>query len=144
MKPVRPRKPTKVWRDLLQSILEATEHVHVPCDFKQGTCINTRRTFFYRSCCCDSCGPARGCLYRGFREHLSPREYNRIMTRHDPRKGFSTSKGCALPRKHRSPICVFFICRYLTARHSDIADRLDAYRAMYFEVASSASSGRWL
>ena len=141
------RELPKVWRDLLQSILEATEHIHIPCDFQQGVCVASRaKKNGWGRCCCDACGSCTGYLEDGFAHpyHLTSAKHRQLQDACDPVKGFRTPQGCALPRKHRSPTCVFYVCGYLTDRHRDITDRLWAFRAAYSEASSSAVHGRWL
>lgn len=107
---------------------ESTAHIDFACEFDEhGTCKNYRGNA-EPTCCCSNCFKKFGyqdgscCLEKDVETYISLFK---------PGVGFWVAgQGCALPRRLRSNICVFYnciydeeLCRTLDALHT-YADRL--------------------
>jgi hypothetical protein len=91
------------YTDLLFSIKELIEFVDFQCDFIEGRC----KKFPERECCVKDCVSKAGFLKNICSEDLS--EYENNWNRDT---GFyRADKGCVLPRRLRSIICLTFSCR---------------------------------
>ena len=112
--------PNRVWHDIILPHEEAarraalTGKIDFRCDFKDGKCVEYRNRIEHRDrkgesrCCCGSCAVTIGFLTK---EPISAEQVKAALRLYDHGTGFwREGKGCILPRKHRSFICLRHAC----------------------------------
>lgn len=91
------------YTDLLFSIKELIEFVDFQCGFIEGKC----KKFPERECCVKDC-----VLKAGFLKNICSEDLSEYESNWDRDTGFyRVNKGCVLPRRLRSIICLTFSCR---------------------------------
>lgn len=90
------------WRNYSR-VAELTGKIDFGCSFKDGKCKGRRSV---SSCCCGGCG-----VDGGYLKLISPAGAKVAKKLWDQNLGFwRPDKGCILPRRHRSPMCLFYNC----------------------------------
>jgi hypothetical protein len=97
------------------------------CDFKDGQCIRARAqkgkgdTFVEAGCCCTKCYENFGYL-----QFIPESEMETYKLCWGPLGFFEPGKGCRLPKRLRSGMCLKFVCRWahLDSRDQYILDHL--------------------
>ncbi len=115
----------------LEALKNVTGYIDMGCDFEDGLCVKERanKAPHKESCCCYSCAGAQGYLNG---QVLTDEQFKICSESYDSVTGFwRPSVGCILPRKHRSPTCVFYACQ---ASH-ELLDTLYHLRRTYFGIS---------
>ena len=101
---------------VFEELAKLTKHLGYNCNFdEKGLCeverIKIEKYPQYRAaspkCCCEGCLRTLGYI------HQLPNDLdriNQIAGYFDEKDGFWSEKGCRLPRKFRSPVCLCFAC----------------------------------
>lgn len=90
-------------------IREATSAINYDCQFKDGKCKSNVSSYNPR-CCCQGCAGALGYL-RGGLNKIPLGSDKEILPLFSEKTGFwRKGKGCILPRKYRSVVCLSFNC----------------------------------
>lgn len=101
------------WKDWYR-LANATSRIEYKCYFhNDGTCIQMRRikkegNTPNKMCCCHNCASSVG--YLNFVQN-DPKVISKIAGHFRPKIGFwRKDKGCILPRKYRSAVCLGYRC----------------------------------
>lgn len=116
----KPFKPTVSW-EVRESLNEQTKFLDYGCRFENGKCITNLERYQTAECCCTNCVPCRGHL-----SSIPPYAVEQIASLFSEETGFwRKEKGCILPRKWRSFICLNYQCKMPEHEYKKLRKLLD-------------------
>jgi hypothetical protein len=102
---------TQPWNDL-EGLKKLTGSISFGCEFIDGKCQDTRKMEWvgnHPACCCKDCGRSAGYL-----DIILEKDIALYARKFTSKAGFwRKGKGCILPRKMRSIVCVTYACQEL-------------------------------